>query len=272
MSSTQLIEVIQAGDLPTFQSLIRSLPPSDQRAALQSSAREAIKHNQPGILTACLTAGASTAYWDDSDLVFAAAKYGTPATLAALLDAGGLDVTDEPNEHMGGNFLNFCVSYDNLAALRYLFEARGYGVADVGPIYKGPRTPLFDAVQRGSPELLAYLLDRGADPGRAPGLLHVAACFSRTDAMRVLLDRGAVEVDGVNGDHGMRPSGTALHRAADRRQLEAVRVLLDKGADVSKVDSKGQNVIERSRRDGQEWNDLAIELRQRGLLALFGRE
>ena len=272
MNSSRLTEVIHAGDVSTFASLIEALDPSERREVLQSSSKEAVKHDQPAIFAQCLASGASAEYWDDHKLHSALAEHGTPATLAVLLDAGGINVTDEPNEHAGGNFLSFCVNYNNLPALRYLFEVRGYGVADMGPIYKGPHTPLYEAMMRGSPAMLAYLLDRGADPERAPGLLHLAAGDGRADLIRLLLDRGAVDADEVNGSHGMRPSGTALHRAAELRKLQSVRALLDKGADVSKLDADGQNVIERSQKDGEEWGDLVTELRQRGMLGRFGRE
>ena len=276
MATDALTAAIQSGDLSAVQSHLASLPASSRPAAYAAAASLAVQHAQPAILTDCLTTGrVSAAGYRGLDLALAAAKHGTPATVGALLDHGGLDPRDEPHEHLSGTFLNFAAEYDNLPVLKYLLEQRGYGVRDFGPVYKQPaHEPLRGAVARASPATFGYLLNRGADPQRAPGLTCLAASSGNVGVLWLLLHRGVG--GGVNEIAApYHNAGTPLHHAADARQMSTFKALLDAGADVEKRDPKGRDVIERSKykdHEGREWPELIEELKMRGMLARLGRE
>lgn len=98
-------------------------------------------------------------------------------------------------------------------------------------------TPLWKALyQRSSDEMMALLLDRGADVavverelGRSP--LHWAASDNRSPLVALLLEKGAnIEALDKAGD-------TPLHVAGYNGATESATLLLDKGAD---VDARGK--------------------------------
>lgn len=277
MTSPEIDAAIQAGNLTAFRTGIATLHRHDQPLAYEKSAQAAIKAHQPEILNECLCAGSvSAGGYSGIDLAFAAARYGDAETIGPLLDRGGLDPCEVPNDHMGDNFFNFCVGFDNLPALKYLLEQRKYTLADFGPFFKEPTNqPFSGAMSRASAGLVAYLLDRGADPNKPPGgLMHLAASADRVDTMRMLRERGFA-LDEVANPYSNGMQGTPLHHAVDARKIEAVRFLLDEGVDVEARDPAGKDLIERSKylsREGYEWPELIEELRERGLLQKFGRK
>lgn len=71
----------------------------------------------------------------------------------------------------------------------------------------------------------------GAKDGKFGGALHAAAYFGQTSAVRLLLEKGDVD---VNQRGGM--FGTALATAAARLRTDIMQLLLDKGADPTMVD------------------------------------
>jgi ankyrin repeat protein len=104
-----------------------------------------------------------------------------------------------------------------------VLEADFFGLAD---------RPLDIAIQHGSLSFIERLLTLGADP-RAPATDGFPPLFQAMDASRedrhevlaLLLERGAdPEQRGLN-------DGTALHHAVARRDIVAVRLLLAHGAD-----------------------------------------
>ncbi|RKN84075.1 ankyrin repeat domain-containing protein [Paenibacillus ginsengarvi] len=108
---------------------------------------------------------------------------------------------------------------------------------------------LFRAAQGGDAVKLAELLE--AHPGLAneangDGLtpLGYAAHFGNSDAVRVLLDAGAV-VNAVSSSKvSYIPSNTALHAAiAGERCLETIGLLLERGADTRLFDSNGHTCL-----------------------------
>ena len=79
--------------------------------------------------------------------------------------------------------------------------------------------PLFGAARGGHIAVMRLLLDAGAV--QLDGALHIAASLGRTAVGALLLDRGA---DATSREH------EALQRAASNGHLEFVRLLLDRGA------------------------------------------
>jgi ankyrin repeat protein len=121
------------------------------------------------------------------------------------------------------------------------------------------RTPLFWAARSGEPGLVEWLLDHGAKVNvRAPGImvygnvvagpcvwqkeppagrgvtpLHVAAESESTEAVRLLLKKGADP--GARDEHGRTP----LHLASERRHAEIVKLLVKAGANADAKDDGG---------------------------------
>jgi ankyrin repeat protein len=118
-----------------------------------------------------------------------------------------------------------------LSAVRAALYGRHQDVAEV-LLEAKPDLDVHDAAAAGDVDRLTELLDADADvvgtwseDGFTP--LHLAAFFSRGDAVRLLLDRGA-EVGAVSrNDMKVQP----LHSAVAARSTECVTALLVAGAD-----------------------------------------
>jgi ankyrin repeat protein len=86
-------------------------------------------------------------------------------------------------------------------------------------------------------ELDPGLLDMRSPDGYAP--LHLAAFFGRTDAVRLLLERGAdAQATAVNPRRT-----TPLHAAAGRGHVDTARLLLDRGANPNVADINGDTPL-----------------------------
>lgn len=149
-------------------------------------------------------------------------------------------------------------------------------------------TPLHAALQQGHREVVAALLDHGADvdafaaePGQyRPTPLHVAARWGTHEDVILLLDHGADPNGGSPVADSLDTGGLtwavcagdvalvklmlergldlaherhreALHRAAERGHVEMVRLLIEHGADPRAVDTHGETPLERARSLGK---------------------
>jgi ankyrin repeat protein len=104
--------------------------------------------------------------------------------------------------------------------------------ADVNAVGEHSITPFLWAYFSGHTEVVKYLLSRGGNvnyDGFSEGTLLTLAAFTGDVAsISYLLDVGA-EID-----HAMPRGGeTALHHAADNDQTDAIRLLIRRGADVN---------------------------------------
>lgn len=120
------------------------------------------------------------------------------------------------------------------------------------------KTPLFYAVTYGQPEVVAFLLERGAavnaadKTGMTP--LHAAATLSRTDEAQLLLRHGAaLEARDVFGD-------TPFHLAAVFGQPDMLRWLAQAGADIRSLNDANLSPLESALR--QHKNEAADTIRQ----------
>lgn len=116
--------------------------------------------------------------------------------------------------------------------MRALYEAR----PDIVEVLldQGAELDLFEAAALGRTELVGKLVGRSKQRAReysSDGFtpLHLAAFFGQTDAVALLLDRGA-EIDARSKNTALRLV-TPLHSAAAGHRTEAALLLLDRGAD-----------------------------------------
>ncbi|KAJ7103843.1 ankyrin repeat-containing domain protein [Mycena epipterygia] len=107
-----------------------------------------------------------------------------------------------------------------------IHPSEGYG--------QDAKTPLHVAAESKNPEIVALLLDAGADlhlmwdqDEYKP--LHLAAMQNDLQTMKLLLDRGA-SIDDIAGADGL--FNNALHCACAGGHLETVEFLLERGADM----------------------------------------
>jgi ankyrin repeat protein len=124
-------------------------------------------------------------------------------------------------------------------------------------------TPMHAAAGKGHTEIVALLLEHGADAnvrdqnGQAP--LHDAASNGHFQVVRLLLAKGA----DVNAE--MHDDLTPLHNAARSGNAQIVRLLLDRGADVNAKSADGKTPLNSAESEGH--SEVAEILRQRGGVA-----
>lgn len=122
--------------------------------------------------------------------------------------------------------------------------------------YGSESTLHFWAVEN-RPDLVRWLLERGADPNRTSetgSALAAAASLGHVEVCRLLVAAGT--------DLAFQDGGgeTALHKAAQTGQAAVIEVLLDAGAEANARDVCGET----------PW-DQALPRKARGVRALLGR-
>lgn len=179
--------------------------------------------------------------------------------------AGGADVNAAQGDGMTA--LHWAGFHGNAAMARALLD---HEAAVDRTTRIGAYTPLHLAARSGSGEVVAMLLDAGADPsvattevgGARP--LHFAAEAGSVEAIRALLTAGA-DPDATETAWGQTP----LMFAASAGRTDAVQALLDAGADpeirslvvdlaeraaADRIDEQRRNEIIQARKEGREPN------------------
>ena len=184
------------------------------------------RHAVAQVVAFCLAAGSAWAAGADDDLqLIGAVKAGDHQSVRALLEQGA-DVNAREGD--GATALHWAVERDDAELAETLLRAG----ADVAAANDYGITPASLACLNRNNAMLARLLAAGADPNAATSmgetLLMACAGTGAVDAVAMLLDHGAANVNAREASYGQ----TALMRAAARDNPEVVRLLLAHGADI----------------------------------------
>jgi uncharacterized protein len=149
-------------------------------------------------------------------------------------------------DNTGATALHKAVLKGNMGIVRALVELGHANVNIKTKEEAGANTPLHEASASGALDVVAYLLDHGADPlaknaqGRTP--LYRAVVKNKVDVVRLLVQRGA---DVNQADSVGR---AVLHWAAFYGFEELVATLLELGASVVLRDKTGANALDIAKR------------------------
>ena len=196
--------------------------------------------------------GFSLAFAGSYEDFFGAIKQDDDRTVKALLSRGFDPNTRDP-KGLHGLFLAVREPAPKVAIA--LIE---WPKTDVEPRTAQDESPLMIAALKGETDLVARLIQRGADvnkPGWTP--LHYAATNGHLAIIRLLLDKYAyIDAEAPNGS-------TPLMMAAQFGPPAAVRLLLDEGADPLLKNPRGKTAI--------DFANLAQRTESAELIAAFVR-
>ncbi len=177
------------------------------------------------------------------DALYQAARKRHKNVVQLLLNAGVADsVHPTDTKRTRSLFLILC-SYGRASRMRSWVLKNGAPVAD----------GFFKACVAGNLEMVAYLLNKGADPN---GVVHSArhhersplngACHAQhKEIVQLLLDNGAT----ANWSDGRR-GYTALHEAVRVGNAEIVLMLLERGADTNALTKTGKTPMAVAKKHG----------------------
>ena len=162
-----------------------------------------------------------------ASVLYEAVVYNQDRELLTKLHASGLNL----NEPYGYAPPAIFMARDP-EMLLFLIEDLGL---DVNNVEEGNNTPLLENVVAGEVAMTKILLDHGARTDSRIGLwdqtpLHLAVERDQAEILALLLEHGA-EIEARDKD-----GRTALHLAADQGSLDAVRMLIAAGADLDARD------------------------------------
>ena len=238
MGTTALHKAAQSGNADVVGLLLDYGAFADQQSPAfgQTALMDAVIYKHAEVVQALLRRGARTAiqnHWQETALDLA--RRDGLATITRALEAH--DATNQGR--VRAQTLLAAVKAGAIGEVERLLTA-GAAVNERAPLVGNSDdgyTPLGIAAREGTPALVRVLLDAGADPRRATGLMrgtpvHEAAYFGRTEVLRTLTaPAGRAGTPTPNLDaQGPYNGLTALHDAVWHGHLAAVRVLVEAGA------------------------------------------
>lgn len=183
-------------------------------------------------------------------LLFALLK-GMRRAAGILMDRLGADPTVRTRS--GSGALHCAALGGDVEAARRLVDQLGFAVNDAGAAGAGAslQTPLAMAACGGHPQMLRFLLDKGAEiecrDENGETTLMYAALLGKLECVRLLLERGA-DCRALNNSQS-----TALHAAAQGQGCtEMIQLLVKAGADANAADAAGQTPLHVCAINGRE--------------------
>lgn len=153
----------------------------------------------------------------------------------ALLPALTFPVTAQENEPP----LSTAITKGDLAAVKAAIEAK----PDILKKQSRGYTPLMRAIQSGKTEIVAFLLEKGADPNQESyNNTPLAAAFnygSQGVAIADLLLKKGAKIESLDSE-----GYTPLLRAVYSGSKDRVEYLLGKGADIKATDRRGRGILD----------------------------
>lgn len=210
--------------------------PSHENRGGETALMIAINRKDAAMAESLISAGA------DPDL---ADNYGNTALVYAVdLDQPGMAsslVASGADVKKASGALPIAARKGDMGTVR-LFLDGGVGVES-----KNGQKALIEAAEKGHPDIVGLLLDRGANIGVRDFAEYTplirAAEYGRLDTVILLLDRGA-DVNAAD-----KFGFTSLIRASGKGHLEVVSVLIKKGADMNLRTDYGETALVRAIKD-----------------------
>jgi uncharacterized protein len=201
---------------------------------------EAARAGRVAMIDLLLDHGANIEAEDDlgNRPLLSAAEYGQIEAVKRLLDRGA-DL--EATNWSGVSALANAAARNHREIVEFLFS-------------HGARRGIVDALTLNDPTIMAHLLDEALRQGRDIDWISdgyrrialVAAERGNPEMVRLLLDRGATHLVDHFGDHSL------LAEAARHGHLEVIRLLIDRGADLHAVGRDGLSPLAWATQAGQD--------------------
>ena len=195
---------------------------SNNKPDLAAFGRIAARTVRMAVLASCVFA-ATAAQAGSYDDFFKALQLDLAPSVKSLL-ARGIDPNSvDPIRHDPA--LIYAIRFQSKAVLPVLLAARDI---DIEARAQNGDTALMVAAYKGETQVVAALLEKGAEPNR-PGwtALHYAAASGSLDIVRMLLEKSAYI------DAAAPNQTTPLMMAAGGGQTDVIKFLLDEGADAT---------------------------------------
>jgi ankyrin repeat protein len=248
------------GDLNKVSTYFHDTEISQRQETIDAIAIMSVQHDQIQVLEFCLRNGAAITVSLACNVLD---RHSVPMYRALL--AAGLDVNAD--FHHAGDALTRAVFRNDLEMVSLVLSLGADLHSDRLWGYRyGPMaiSGLFASI-----DIYRLMISYGAVV-KGSLALHIACRAGRIDLVQHLLDEGADVNEIPPSDHDLTfPTsyelGPPIHYAADHRKLEVVKFLLDHGADATLCDRAGKTIMERSRKDNANWEDLEVLLESRGI-------
>lgn len=225
----------------------------------------AVANNHVEALKECLECGVHlTARGTARPFTGTAIIKGNIKAFKALMSAG-LNVNKDYD--YGGDALIIFIRANQLDIIIFLLESETE--LESNRLLNYCHRPLATAALINSTEIISLLL---AHSIKIPNslVLHEAASGRRIKQIECLLSAGADINENPKADYVHTwlsdwKLGIPIYYVTNFRNLPAVMYLLNHGANPTLLDINGQNIIERSMKDGKAWEDLQQLLRERDI-------
>jgi len=218
--------------------LTKGVPVNDKNAAGSTPLHLAAINGRLGTAKILVAQGAEVDAGDNENTtpLHVACQNGR-LDVVKFLDAMGADVFVQDDNGMSA--LHWAAYNNRLDVAAYLIDEKGF---DVNVLKAGERgshsTPMHGAAAYGHPEMVKYLIDKGADVNIANDFGYTpilgAASGGNVEGIQYLIDAGAdINTKLPNGE-------SLIHMAARGGNVEVLKMLVDNGVDINQKTDFGR--------------------------------